>query len=199
MITFMRSAPYQVTRDNDSLYASFDAMARGRFDPGLLKAPTQTLNVRYDHVIVSDTNRAKYTAERMGLTYVVDKKLAEISFSMVELIAERDFNRLGPETRVDLVRKLFFKKFVNDELDETYAQVVKRIRSVARSLVASPSRQQLVISHSFFMKVFEIACKDPAVLEKPIKLLSYYDGSVRAYGYQEGFNVKQKNIALLLH
>ena len=194
MITFMRAAPYQVIRGNDSLYESFDAMARGVFDPRLVVKTLSKPAVGYARVMASDTKRAQQTARLMRLSPAVTDQLREISFCMAELLTQEEFNSLNPATRVDYVRKLFFKKLVNDELSESFADVARRIQRVANVLLACLTGGQLVISHSFFMKVFEVAVQHPSVLDNPAKLLGYYDGSNRAYDYLHGFVVKQDDL-----
>lgn len=90
-------------------------------------------------------------------------------------------------------RQLFFRKFVKNQLSESFSEVLERLASLAQELVSQP-RETICISHSFTMKVLEVVARHPEVAMHPEKLLKYYDGSTKAYEHMEGFSLTMKQL-----
>lgn len=197
MITFLRSSEYKVIAEGKSLYKSFDLMAQEVFDPDLITKLSDKSTKNNVKVLCSPSLRTQQSGRKLRSDIIVDNLLREIKFSMDEILSENAFRKLPVHERVDVTRKLFFQKFVDDQVFEPFNSVRLRILELVQKLL-DYDQETVCISHSFFMKVFEVACDHPEILDMPTKLLKYYDGSYKAYGYDEGFVVVRQQLERLI-
>jgi len=109
---FMRVAPYANALPQKNMYQVFDLMAQGKYDPAIKPGPI-SLPPGVSHVhrcFVSPSKRAHGTALSLSLKATKLAALAEIEFSMFQIMPEEEFYALPEETRVNQARQVFFTK-----------------------------------------------------------------------------------------
>lgn len=197
-IYVIRTAPYTYQLPQLDLYESFDLIALHKADPLLLPFDRKTkkklqniISVSADVWCAPDT-RSIQTAKYMEAKPMVHNQLAEIGYSMSEIISRTAFYDNQGKPKVDSARRSFFSQLVSNRLTESYTQVIKRIEELM-DIIQRNNTNLVCISHSFFMKVLETYIRDKKIKNDPHLLLSYYDGSTKAYDFLSGFIIRKEN------
>ncbi|MEO6509055.1 MAG: histidine phosphatase family protein [Patescibacteria group bacterium] len=133
--------------------------------------------------------RAKQTATLFKSTYgctelIILKDLAEVRFDLETLVSKKEFDKEGSS----LVRKRFIDAFITDSLLESREQIKNRVESVLSILEFSLDTIILLISHSFFMKLFEVYLVHKDLFEKPDKLRKHFDYRIKTFPFGGGFS-----------
>ena len=113
--------------------------------------------------------------------------LNEVLFDLKTLVTEAEFESQGS----GLVRQRFVEAFVNDQLLDSRAAILARVKELLQFLKAQDQTHILCVSHSFFMKVLEAYIKTSDKLEAhPDVLAAFISSKKHTYPYMEGFEFK---------
>ncbi len=200
-LNFIRPQKYTYLVEGKDLYDSFNLVAKGQVDPwldttgvktnGLQEtASVGTLTATEKHKVYSSpAKRARQTAELITLDYEVLPELAEIKFTMEEIMSKQQFLSLSEVSRVNDLRRAFFERLIASELSESFAEVLARVDRLIELIRQDTPSAAYICSHSFFMKVAEIYLQYPEVRHKPSSLFDYYDPAELAYNFAGGFSI----------
>lgn len=187
-IIVIKTAPYSYKLPGRTLYNSFDAVARNIVDPGITGTYEKEYEGKGAAVFCSPRRRATQSAQLISHDFTQLPELREIEYKMSNFISRKEFYRYG-SPNVTLARKRFFRALVSGNLDESFASVIARIQRVIDMVSQSSPDKVIVISHGFFIKVFEAYIHDRSIKRNPQRLLNYFDGSHESFGFGEGFEI----------
>ena len=134
-------------------------------------------------IYCSSLKRGKETALEFGITIKPISELNEIKFSLKSLLTKAEFDKFGS----NLVRKRFVEAFIKDELKEKRSEIKCRIDRIVKMLQDLSNGNYLLISHSFYTKVFEIYLKSPNLFDQPEIIRRYFNTTKKTYNFGEGF------------
>lgn len=111
-------------------------------------------------------------------------EIAELRIDLAEMLTEEEFQDHGST----LVRKRFVDGFIDDTLPIKRDAIIKRIET-AQSILHR-FEHVLVISHSFFMKVWQCyQYTNGKVTTKPELLAQYINPDIKTFEFGAGFDI----------
>lgn len=197
-VYLMRSAPYEYMVPGMNLYQSFDVIGKGEYEveidePQLAhfaqKIPPQLKN---GVVLSSPRLRSVQTALLLTPRPVVAEELREVGYSMIEFISESEFFNADGSPNVTKARKAFVHALIEDRLSEKFAELIERIEKILARVVQMPNKKVVMISHGFFMKIFEAYMLDAEIKKEPRRLLKYFSGEKEAFHFGDVVEFEQK-------
>ncbi len=198
---FLRSAPYDYILPGRTLYQSFDDVARRKSDPPLRKNANVLFLEQIPHisakqylVLYAPSKRSKQTAEFFEkATMREEPLLAEIEYSMQQVIDEELFYDSTGKPDIMRARQSFVDSFIHNTLEEPYREVIGRIEKLLDQLKQEQYSTIMLISHGFFLKVIESYIRDKGIVDDPIQLKFYFTGETETFHFCEGFIAEQQN------
>lgn len=188
MITLIRTARYDYRVEGYDLYDSYDLVAQNQAETQI---DTRSLSkkdfTRYKQIVSSPAMRSMQTAANISEAYSVTDLVREIDYTMAQIMSKEEFIELGGKATT-VARMRFFKRLFSNELGESLEDVMARADKLKKKL-SSMEDAVLVVSHAFFMKFFEIYCKDPEACKTYDSFRAIYDGSQKAYDFLSGFSI----------
>lgn len=202
MIILMKTGPYDPHIANQTKYASVVALGRQESGPPLDPAKMEgcfgtldpSLLMTVDTVCCSDLLRTKQTAEQLKAQGLIDGNipvtytdlLREIRFDIATFCSETEYALKGS----DAVRAGFIKAFIADSLMETRQEIRQRCDELLGIIEQNKGRNVLVISHTFFLKVFSIYLERRDLFETPQIITQYIEPQKRIMRFCEQIILK---------
>lgn len=198
------SASIQPSFDGKDIYDSYDLVSRGLRDAPLVENASVELAELKLPFLLQDVLTI-FTAPR-GQTYETAKLIVQvynlpsvqiisldelrgIRFSMKQLISRDEFLSMPYEKAIVKARQQFIRKLFNNELEESFDSVKKRILTVL-SILGNSEGNVLCISHGFFMKLIEVFTLMPEAFESVSQLEQAFNPKQKPFGFLEGFCLK---------
>lgn len=205
-IFIIRTAPYDYQIEGMSLYESFNAVAKRKIEvsinskaAGYFDRKLSSKIVNISSVYCSPRTRSIETAKFVSQDPQIFNELIEVKFRMEDFISEKDFFDKQGKPKVQKARKFFVFALINDNLEESYQEVMQRIELLIDKIKKDKSNKVLIFSHGFYMKIIEAYIRDNSIKSNPKKLLNYFDGSIETFKFCEGFILDQKNGKLVFN
>jgi len=101
--------------------------------------------------------------------------LDEIAFHLKDVCSEEEYNKYGS----NIVRLKFLELFINKDSVDFRRSVEKQCTSLQREILNSKGFNVLLVSHTFFIKVFLICRKELNLFNTPIIIKEYINPSKR--------------------
>ncbi|QQS39195.1 histidine phosphatase family protein [Candidatus Woesebacteria bacterium] len=151
--------PYDPTVNGKySRYEGYCKITLREEDPGIIFENELKTPENISIIFCSELKRAIESANAYyGNNLEIERlsELNEILFELPLLVGRRDFEKYGSI----IVRERFFKLLIEDRLNEKQADIKSRIINTIDKLNKLPEGNYLLISHSFYMKLFELYLK----------------------------------------
>lgn len=198
IIYFLRTAPYNYQLDNYDIYDSFDLVASREANVSIIHPVinfirpqlwSEIKNIKT--IFCSPIKRSKQTAKLVGENYKTIPELYEVKYSMKQFITKKDFYK-HDKLNVTNARESFVKSLMEDNLTESYSEVIKRVEKLLLLINEVKEEKVLVFSHGFFLKIIEAYIRDESISNDPQKLLLYFDGKHETFKFGEGFVVTKE-------
>lgn len=109
--------------------------------------------------------------------------LSEIKFSLHSLLSESEYKNSGST----LVRERFVEAFISDSLIEKRLEIKSRMDILLNKFSLFKEGNYLLISHSFFMKVFQVYLENKNLFEDPSILKTRINPTRRLFEFGKGF------------
>lgn len=188
-IQFRKVLKYDPTIEGTyTLYQGYSKSVKHETDPEIISIQHTKLKYKPDCILSSPLLRARKTAEVFATEYgiseiILHNDLIEIPFNLNKLVSETEFIQKGSTW----VRKRFIESFISNSLEEKHASINKRIDNVLTMLYHSSESRFLLISHSFYMKIFEAYLEYPELFKNPELIRNKFDFKRKTYSFGEGF------------
>lgn len=187
MNKFLKIGPYSSLKPGLSKYESVRLLLQNKFDPSLdisqvakYKIDSEYLK-KIDFVLYSDSKRSEESFE-----FIRDKYLnKEIRFKKTNLLDEiyfdisadcskEQYDRFGSNK----IREVFVMKFIQDTLMEKRVEILQRINNLKNEVlqINQEYKNILCISHTFFIKMFQLQIINPELFLNSPNLLKSYIG-----------------------
>jgi len=163
-----------------SRYQGYCLITQGVLDPEIIPGQKLINRLNYEKVFCSPALRAR---ESVDCTYENVSELFEVNFNLRKVVSESEYIKFGS----CLVSKRFLGMFIRDDLGERRSEIKKRIDKLINIIRRLPEEKCLLVSHSFFMKIFESYLNNKNLFENPEKLSDYLNPQNRTYNFGEGF------------
>ena len=199
-ILLVKVAPYGYGRRKTLRY--YEGLAAQRISPPLLKeAEAHVLstmnkkdfrNVRL--IICSRKKRSIQTAQIIRNSF-----LRGIPLQKSNLANEIPFSLKGLDSvkaSSTNFRYRFLEDFISDKLLEKRRNIESRIIEILRQV--KPDHDVLIVTHTFFMKVFETLVRYPNLFERPALLMNNYHAEKRLFDYCHCLKINNKFIRRVL-
>lgn len=191
-ISFRKTLIYDPSFEGQfSKYRGYSFITRQDRCPGILGKSYRGPRFKVDTPVFSST--VKRGCETARVLANIDSKsiyrtcfLNEIKFDLTKLLTEQEYEKQGSS----LVRKRFIEAFINDELLEKRKSIEKRVKLFLLKLDSLPKGRYLVISHSFYMKIFQIYLNEKDLFFDPGKLRECFDYQQRTFDFGKGFDFR---------
>lgn len=195
-VYLIRSAPYDYLIPGLNLYHSFDLVGQGVYEVELDQDQVQQfakqLPAKYKAEVVLSSPRLRsiQTGRMLADMVIIDENLREVGYTMPEIISEADFYDKTGKPNVDRARREFVQALIADELTESFGSVLERVENVLDRVYKMKEQKITLVSHGFFMKIFESYIMDPSIKDEPQRLLQYFDGSKETFRFGDGVRVE---------
>lgn len=200
-VSILKTAKYNPIKDDLSKYESLDLITKGKYSPSIV-ADSREIVLAVDKGAVSGADfifhspslRTRQTAEAIrqilssNATLVETPFLSEVYFSLKDLVSQKEYEEQGS----NLVRKRFIESFMaNDKKIESRELLLARINNLFGLLKSQKyqGKKIVCVSHSFFMKVFEVYLKELTLFENPTLLSKHFDWQKRTFEFCQGFYI----------
>lgn len=199
MKILMKIGPYSPTTYQETTYDSINKLCLQTSNPGLdlKKFHSDKNNIKHDIgdskiVLCSDSNRAVETICYLKKENVIDNRikekrlllLREIKFDISNMFTEKEYRKKGS----DVVRERFLDFFVTDNLVETRKEIQSRV-NILDKLILLENKDMLIISHTFFIKIYLIYKARPELFDNPEVIKEYINPQKRIMNFCETFQV----------
>lgn len=111
-------------------------------------------------------------------------ELNEIKFDLTKLVSKEEYLDKGST----LVRTKFIESFIEDSLLERRVDIKARMDTIIKMLTTIKHGDCLIISHSFFMKLFQIYISHHDLFDNPNILRTYFDSNIKTFEFGKGFD-----------
>lgn len=191
-IYFRKILKYNPTFGNQfSKYEGYSQITLQQTDPSIEIKQTDSLEVLTPisfPVFASSLKRGQDTARKYfdENKIVCLEELREIKFDLAKLLTNEEYLAQGS----NLVRQRFIEAFIKDDLREKRSQIEDRIKFLMEKFSRLDEGNYLAISHSFFMKIFEIYTQNNNLFSNPKIFKKYFDPNKKTFEFGEGFEFK---------
>ncbi len=177
-----------------SKYDGYQIIGTQEIDPEIEKNQENEIQIPENllfPVFSSSLKRGIQTTQRyFDVNYITAlDELKEVKFDLRNLLTHHEYEKFGS----NLVRERFIEAFINDSLLEKREDIKKRILFLQNLFSNLVEGNYLVISHSFFMKIFDTYILNKNIFEKPDLLRSIFDYREKTFDFGEGFNFRVDN------
>ena len=204
VIPIITSAPIQYSFDGHDIYDSFELVSQGKLTAPLVKNVVQILK---NHKFSFATKKIKkiYTAEKgqtvetakllISLGIIPNAKIIKtpllnnINFSMRALIPKEEFIKMSQSEALSIARKIFVEKLYKKSFIESLNDIELRIKDLI-SLLEKSACTSLCVSHSFYIKFFEIYTEGKNNFKNLDNLINAFNPELKPYEPLEGFDFK---------
>jgi len=185
----MKIGPYNPMKNGLSKYKSLKLLTLHKYDPKLNQIKmeecaekfSKNTFKKYSCIFISSTARARGTAKFLMENNFLSKNavvlensmLNEIKFDMKKLCTQKEYEYYGSA----IVRQRFIEAFIDDTLGETRKGMERKCIKLHYKLKKMKSNHEsiLIISHTFFIKIFLIYLKNKKLFQKPEILKKFID------------------------
>ena len=190
-IIVRKTFKYSPIEDGKSKYESYNSITLQINSPPIIEKNAIIKTFPIEFIYCSDLLRAKQSADVYAkVTHckvTSESFFREVRFSLKALVTAEEYNTYGSV----LVRQRFVDGFINDTLAEKRTEIVSRILEIEHLIKNCDYKNILIVSHSFFMKLFEAYSKDKIkIFSDPQKLRTYILPTKKTYEFGEGFKCK---------
>lgn len=201
-IYIMKIAPYDPVVKGLTKYDSLKQLTMHDHDPGIDPARSREyikkfkLDFSSDLIICSDLKRARETIGllleekilNIDIAIEYSQDLREIKFDLEELCSLEEYLEKGS----DIVRGRFLGAFIDDRLAEKRYKIKERIDKIIELMrtVSSEKENILLVSHTFFLKIFQIYLLHPDIFENPQILRDYVDPNKRIMDFLQTAEIR---------
>ena len=169
-----------------SKYEGYKRICLQEEDPGICNISNSNI-ISCESLYSSKLKRGIESAEILSkhgdISFKSTYLLNEIIFDMSKLLTETEYIEFGSF----LVRKRFIDAFTRNELNEPLDNIHDRIEKLLFLLSIDKSKKITLVSHSFFMKIFEIYLQDKDLFTFPERIKNYFDPYKKLYNFGESF------------
>ena len=200
----MRSAPYEYLVPGMNLYESFNVVGKGDYEVEISEKEATIFveklsdELKCKTVFTSPRVRSQQTGKLLTSQPIVVEDLREVLYNMDEFISEDDFFDTNGKPNVTKARKAFVKTLINDDLTEKFGSVIERIESLIKKVIDTDAEIIVMVSHGFFMKIFEAYVIDPSIKYEPNRLLKYFSGASETFAFGEKAKFMQEGNSVLI-
>lgn len=139
-------------------------------------------------ILHSTLLRGKQTAEilpkNQGVQVIPCDLLREIPFSLANMVTEEEFEDKNGGSR--LVRVRFVDQFVEDRLLQPRTQIEDNVCCLLAE-IDKFSKDVIIISHSFFLKILQAYVSGSDVFSNPGELANFIDADKKTFPFGGGF------------
>lgn len=191
-IYFKKILKYDPTfGDTYTKFDGYQIISTQEFDPDIEKIQEKEIKIPENllfPVFTSSLKRGIQSAQRyFDKEYITAlDELKEIKFDLQSLLTKDEYEKYGS----NLVRERFVEGFIKDSLLEKRHDIKKRIIYMENLFSDLIDGSYLVISHSFFMKIFQIYSKNKNLFEKPELLIGLFDIKTKTFDFGDGFEIE---------
>lgn len=172
-----------------SRFNGYNLITSQKRDPSILDMQNYELSIPKNvslKIIASSMKRAIETAYKYfnNSEVTVLDELREIKFELNSLLTEDEYHKGGSS----LVRQRFIEAFILDSLSEKRHEIQTRMDSLIKKFLSQEFENYLIVSHSFFMKIFQIYLINQNLFDEPTLIKEYFDPNINTYKFGEGFD-----------
>lgn len=186
-VYIMKIGPYDLT-EKKSKFENVKRLGLQENNPGINQKLIESCidkNFNFkkiDRIFSSDLLRAKETVMFLKKRYLREKAkityfpiLREILFNAKKFCREKKYNIYGSS----IIRKSFMEFFEKDKLPEKSREILKKFKMLKKIIKRHEKENILIISHTFFIKLFLIFLDDENIFINKKKIRKYINPNKR--------------------
>lgn len=202
IIPIITSAPIQYSFNHLDVYDAFNLVSQGKLEAPLVQNALEIVKnhsflfsiTNIETIFTAEKGQTVDTAEILiksgkfpNAKIVKTPLLNGVSFSMKNLIPKEKFITMPQAEALSLARKAFLEQLYENNLNESFEDLILRMEKLT-SLLKNTNDSVICISHSFYIKLFEIYTKDKSEFKNLETLIESFNSSQKPYEPLIGFD-----------